>query len=104
MYVEDDQCQVELTAAQCEGVCQGSVGSEFLGINHEIDRIRELFAKTLTIREEEVLIARFGLFGAAPETLEELAVRLDVSAIRIQQLEARAIRKLRAAIVNKKGG
>jgi len=102
MYVEDDQCQVELTAAQCEGVCQGSVGSEFLGIN--MDRIRELFAKTLTIREEEVLIARFGLFGTAPETLEELAIHSDISVTRIQQLEARAIRKLRAAIVNKKGG
>ena len=102
MDKEDDRCRVELTAAQCEGICQGSIGPEFLGVN--MDRIREVFAKTLTIREEEVLIARFGLFGTAPETLKELAVRFCVSTTRIQQLEARAIRKLRAAVVNKKGG
>ena len=102
MDKEDDRCQVELTAAQCEGICQGSIGPGFLGVN--MDRIRELFAKTLTIHEGEILKSRWGLDGVTQETFFELAERLGIPTRHVRRLEDNALCKLRAAVVNKKGG
>lgn len=50
---------------------------------------------TISPREREVLINRYGLDGAGPETLAEVGKRFSVSRSRIQQIEAKALRKLR---------
>ena len=51
--------------------------------------------RTLSPREQQVIIARFGLDGKDPRTLEEIAKDFGVTRERIRQIEARALMKLR---------
>jgi len=57
---------------------------------------------TLTPREEKVLRLRFGIGERADHTLEEVGRDFDVTRERIRQIEAKALRKLRHPIRNKK--
>ena len=50
---------------------------------------------TLTPREQEVLIMRYGIKDSRPKTLEEVGKEFNVTRERIRQIEAKAIRKLR---------
>jgi RNA polymerase primary sigma factor len=50
---------------------------------------------TLDEREQEVIIARYGLNQAKPKTLDQLGVEYGVSKERIRQIEQKALRKLR---------
>jgi RNA polymerase primary sigma factor len=62
-------------------------------------RSLELFAALdrLNPRMKHVVLRRFGLDGAAPQTLEEVGVDLGITRERVRQLETRALRELRAA-------
>jgi len=60
--------------------------------------LKEIFAsvlETLTEREQDVIIKRFGLNGDKRITQVELARELSVSQARIRQIEAKALRKIR---------
>jgi RNA polymerase primary sigma factor len=57
---------------------------------------------TLTEREQNVLILRFGLDDGRARTLEEVGRRFDVTRERIRQIEAKALRKLRHPSRSKK--
>jgi RNA polymerase primary sigma factor len=50
---------------------------------------------TLTDRERNILILRFGLEDGSPKTLEEVGSTFKVTRERIRQIEAKALRKLR---------
>jgi RNA polymerase primary sigma factor len=50
----------------------------------------------LNPRMRHVLARRFGLDGLKPQTLEEVGVGLGITRERVRQLEARALRELRA--------
>ena len=52
----------------------------------------------LAANERAVLRRRFGLDGDAPETLEAIGQRLSLSRERVRQIEANALRKLRALL------
>ena len=49
---------------------------------------------TLSVREKEILMLRFGLAGR-PRTLEEIGKTFNLTRERIRQIEAKALRKLR---------
>ena len=51
----------------------------------------------LNPRMRRVLSLRFGLDGAAPQTLEEVGSQLGITRERVRQLETRALRELRQA-------
>ncbi|MGI9112066.1 MAG: sigma-70 family RNA polymerase sigma factor [Gaiellaceae bacterium] len=52
--------------------------------------------ESLNPRMRHVLGRRFGLDGAAPETLEEVGAGLGITRERVRQLESRALRELRS--------
>lgn len=51
--------------------------------------------ETLSNREKEVIIARFGLNGKRPQTLDEIAAEYKLTKERIRQIEHTALHKLR---------
>ena len=55
----------------------------------------EQVLRTLTPREEKVLVLRYGLLDGTPRTLEEVGKEFNVTRERIRQIEAKALRKLR---------
>lgn len=50
---------------------------------------------TLTGREKEILLLRFGISDGSPKTLEEVGNVFKVTRERVRQIEAKALRKLR---------
>ena len=58
------------------------------------DRLKDVL-HTLSDREQEVLMLRFGLSDGYSRTLEEVGKRFKVTRERIRQIEAKALRKLR---------
>jgi len=50
---------------------------------------------SLTERERQVLLLRFGLHDGSPRTLEEVGQLFHVTRERVRQIEAKALRKLR---------
>jgi RNA polymerase primary sigma factor len=51
--------------------------------------------RTLTDREKEILMLRFGIVDGSPKTLEEVGNVFKVTRERVRQIEAKALRKLR---------
>ncbi|MDO5301704.1 MAG: RNA polymerase sigma factor RpoD [Tissierellia bacterium] len=62
----------------------------------------ETVLTTLTEREKQVLILRFGLEDGRARTLEEVGREFEVTRERIRQIEAKALRKLRHPSRSKK--
>lgn len=58
--------------------------------------------ETLTPREQEVLILRFGLNDERTRTLEEVGQKFDLTRERIRQIESKALNKLRHPSRSKK--
>ena len=57
---------------------------------------------TLSDREKKVLMLRFGLEDGRPRTLEEVGKEFNLTRVRIRQIEAKALRKLRHPSRSKK--
>jgi RNA polymerase primary sigma factor len=58
------------------------------------EQIDEVF-QSLSEREQQVLMLRFGLQDGSPRTLEEVGQMFNVTRERVRQIEAKALRKLR---------
>ncbi len=58
------------------------------------EQIEEVLT-SLTDRERQVLLLRFGLTDGSPRTLEEVGQMFNVTRERVRQIEAKALRKLR---------
>ncbi len=50
---------------------------------------------TLTEREKEIIIMRFGLYGEDSQSLQEIGNKLNLTKERIRQIEKKALRKLK---------
>jgi RNA polymerase primary sigma factor len=74
-----------------EDVLKPEDAAAFLLLKEQINDI----LYTLTDRERNVLIMRFGLRDGRLRTLEEVGKEFDVTRERIRQIEAKALRKLR---------
>ena len=62
--------------------------------NSEVKRMIKEALEKLTPREEEIVVARFGLDGSRPKTLEEIGQIRGVTRERVRQIEKKALRKL----------
>ena len=71
-------------------------------INTNLREQTRSILKTLTPREERVLMLRFGMSDGTEHTLEEVGQRFQVTRERIRQIEAKALRKLRHPSRSKK--
>jgi nephrocystin-3 len=78
---------VHLRATLCEEMLYKLIGSRNAKIKDILD--------TLTKRETEVLVQRFGLNGGYSRTLEEVGLQFQVTRAQILQIEAKALRKMR---------
>ena len=58
------------------------------------EQIEEVLT-SLSEREQQVLLLRFGLHDGCPRTLEEVGQMFNVTRERVRQIEAKALRKLR---------
>jgi len=58
------------------------------------EQIEEVLT-SLSEREQQVLLLRFGLHDGSPRTLEEVGQMFNVTRERVRQIEAKALRKLR---------
>lgn len=63
--------------------------------DQQIECIANNFKKLLSEREQEILIARYGLFGHYERTQHELAEKMGISRSYVSRLEKKALDKLR---------
>ena len=63
-------------------------------VRESVEALREALGK-LTVREHQVLDARFGLEDNNPRTLREIGDALGISPERVRQIENEALRKVR---------
>ncbi len=89
---------VELTEALTKRLSDGGQG--VLEIEEHIDNgllseSLQKAMKTLTPRERLIIDKRFGLIGGCSQTLEEVGRDFSVTRTRIEQIERKALKKLR---------
>jgi len=80
-------------------VADSNAAAPFDGLVRSNDNgmVKEALA-TLTERERQILILRFGLEDGTPKTLEEIAAQFDVTRERIRQIQEEALKKMRGNI------
>jgi RNA polymerase nonessential primary-like sigma factor len=64
-------------------------------LHHEVDALLRQGLDSLSQRERDVLVGRFGLADQEPETLDQLALRIGLTRERIRQIQMDALAKLR---------
>ncbi len=88
--IGDDGGAVADTVEDTSGISPDVQTQERARDNEIADAVNSLEA-----RLKLVVVRRFGLDGQAPETLEQVATRLQVTRERVRQLETRALKELR---------
>ena len=68
---------------------------EHMITDNHISLIYRLLSLTLTPREQEIIILRYGLYGQDALTQKEVASRLKISRSYVSRIEKRALEKLR---------
>ena len=71
-------------------------------LRNKVSRWEEQLARQIALeglpdRERQVVELRYGLDGEKPRTLEQVGRTLGVTRERVRQLEAQALKKMRAA-------
>ena len=66
-------------------------------INEEVEKLRAL-VKTLSGRERQIIVMRYGLAGGAPLTQQQVAGCLGISRSYVSRIEKKAVEALRAGM------
>ncbi len=67
--------------------------------SEQVRYLKSLFSKfldSLELREQQIILARFGFDGDKPKTFRQLGTEMGVCKERIRQIQTRAIAKLRS--------
>ncbi|MCM1043545.1 MAG: RNA polymerase sporulation sigma factor SigK [Corallococcus sp.] len=62
------------------------------------ENLLKIIDKTLTTREKDIILMRFGLNGSTPLTQLETAKKLNISRSYISRIETRALKKIRSVM------
>ena len=65
-----------------------------------LDKVKDAI-DTLAPEEQKVLVFRYGLEDGQRRTLEEVGQELDLTPARVDEIEERALRKLRQPVRNR---
>ncbi len=68
---------------------------EDIELKMHIEKLRELVETTLSGREKEIIILRYGLMGYEPKTQREVAKHLNISRSYVSRIEKKALDALR---------
>lgn len=71
-------------------------------IDEDILKSIDELLDTLSPREKQILIHRFGLYGEEPKTLKEVGDIVGISRERVRQIEIRLLKKLRKLATKRK--
>jgi len=71
--------------------------AEDIELKMHIDKVRELVMETLSDREREIIILRYGLQGYEPKTQREVAKYLGISRSYVSRIEKKALAELKEA-------
>ncbi|MGQ9455030.1 MAG: sigma-70 family RNA polymerase sigma factor [Armatimonadota bacterium] len=83
-----------------ERLCEtDSINPEDDAIRQEVLRIVNQIMGWLTPQERIIIERRFGLHDGVTATLQEIGQQLHITRERVRQLEARALKKMRAALL-----
>lgn len=70
-------------------------------LREDLEKAINEILSTLSERERNILVHRFGLFGEEPKTLNEVGKIVGISRERVRQIEARLLKKLRKLATKK---
>jgi len=79
-------------------LCSEENVSEEIGRKIQTDRLIRLVENLLNERERQIIILRYGLFGATPITQREIASVLKISRSYVSRIEKSALKKLADAL------
>jgi RNA polymerase nonessential primary-like sigma factor len=92
----DASRDAEAGDALIDSVADDRVGDPMnLTLSHEVGQLLTRGLTQLQPREREVVTGRYGLAGGEPETLEDLALRLNLTRERVRQIQQEALLKLK---------
>ncbi len=77
---------------------EGGDVAEKLSLDQDIERMYQVYQKTLSGREQQVIAMRYGLFGKEEHTQREVAAVLSISRSYVSRIEKAALLKLRKAM------
>ena len=66
-----------------------------------VKKTREIVESTLSGREKEIIVLRYGLMGYEPKTQREVAKHLGISRSYVSRIEKKALQKMKAAFGTK---
>jgi len=78
-----------------DDVPKGFPGAEGGSDNRSLKERIEVLLETLTFREREIIMMRYGFGDGTTYTLEDVGRLFKVTRERVRQIEAKAVRKLR---------
>lgn len=68
---------------------------EAIEFNGNMKRLYDLIPQTLSVREQEIIRMRYGLYNQRPVTQREIADRIGISRSYVSRIEKKALGKLR---------